>query len=86
MPACIHGISPLGACSICTPPSPPDRERHVSDHRHFTYKTANGYRSPFMWPSREAAEKHALQASPDGTATVFEVPNAREDPADGSTE
>lgn len=22
MPACIHGISPLGVCSICTPPEP----------------------------------------------------------------
>jgi hypothetical protein len=22
MPACIHGMSPLGACGICTPPEP----------------------------------------------------------------
>jgi hypothetical protein len=29
----------------------------MSGHRHFTYELADGYRSPWLWPTVEAGER-----------------------------
>lgn len=35
MPPCVHGVSPLGACPVCTPPEPPVAviRSHAEHHR-----------------------------------------------------
>jgi hypothetical protein len=46
----------------------------VSGHRHFTYELASGYRSPWLWPTAEAAREHGTGAQSGEEIFVLEVP------------
>jgi len=46
----------------------------VSDHQYFTYELANGYRSPWLWPTADAATEHGTKAHPDSEVFAVAVP------------